>query len=316
MVQTVFDYLKTPEWRRQQRWRSAIWRTMSRVGLTGAHALPVNRRWVEIHRRAMPLDNLDPAMEGMKIVQISDLHYSPVVWRRYLIQCLEWVNNLEPDLVVVTGDLITGGYRYAHKIATILSHLKAPQGVICTFGNHDYSIYGRHISSEGRRRADYLEQCLSGRGMIVLRNHALYVRREGARMPLAIVGLDDEWTGAIDPDRAFKDVNSDLPIICLNHNPANCRELLRYPWQWMLSGHTHGRQVATSRLGRILYPKRYRHYTHGYYDVDGRHLYVNRGLSYGQRVQHWCRPEISIFKLRRGGNGGAEEGRTQTVALE
>ncbi len=46
-------------------------------------------------------------------MQISDLHYSPVVWQRYLIQYMHWVNELEPDVVVVTGDLITGGYRYA-----------------------------------------------------------------------------------------------------------------------------------------------------------------------------------------------------------
>ena len=98
---------------------------MARLGLTGMHALPVNRRWVDIHRRPMPLKNLDPAMEGLKIVQISDLHYSPVVWQRYLIQYLRWVNELEPDLVVVTGDLITGGYRFAHRVATMLSHLKA-----------------------------------------------------------------------------------------------------------------------------------------------------------------------------------------------
>jgi predicted MPP superfamily phosphohydrolase len=75
-----------------------------------------------------------------------------------------------------------------------------------------------------------------------------------------------------------------------------------YPWQWMLAGHTHGRQVATSTFGRTFYPKRYRHYTHGYYAVRGRHLYVNRGLSYGQRVLHWCRPEITVFKLQCAGD--------------
>ena len=86
-------------------------------------------------------------------------------------------------------------------------------------------------------------------------------------------------------------------MICLNHNPANVRELLGYPWQWMLSGHTHGRQVATSKFGQAFYPHRFRRYTHGYYSIGGRHLYVNRGLSYGQRDRQWCRPEISVFKL-------------------
>src|SRR5438045_9186262 len=105
----LFDYLKKPEWGSQHRWRRAIFNTMSRVGLTGVHALPLNRRWVEIHRRRMPLVGLDQSLAGLKLVQISDLHYSPVVWERYLLQFISWVNDLKPDVVVVTGDLITGG---------------------------------------------------------------------------------------------------------------------------------------------------------------------------------------------------------------
>jgi uncharacterized protein len=304
MVEEIKHYLKNPQWRKQHRWRKAIWTTMSRMGLTGIHALPMNKRWIEVHRRKMPLKHLDPAFAGLKIVQISDLHYSPMVWQRYLIQFIRWVNELEPDMVVVTGDLITGGYRFAHRIATILSHLHAKDGVICTFGNHDYSIHGRNGSPEGKRRGDYLEKCLQDRGLIVLRNEVFELRRPDAKSPLVIVGLDDEWSSHIDPDKAFKDVDPNLPIVCLNHNPVNAKELLKYPWQWMLSGHTHGRQVATSKIGKALYPHRYRHYTHGYYSVEGRHLYVNKGLSYGQRVLDWCRPEVTVFKLVVEGQNG------------
>jgi uncharacterized protein len=297
MVESFKQYLKTPEWRRQHRWRKAIWTTMARMGLTGVHALPVNRRWVDIHRRKMPLPNLHPAFKGMKIVQISDLHYSPVVWQRYLIQYVRWINDLEPDVVVITGDLITGGFTYAKRVSKILAHIESRHGTICTFGNHDYSIHGKRSLVEGRRRADYLEQSLLDRGLTVLRNKKWELQLDGAQQPLTIVGLDDEWSGNIDPEAAFADVDPQRPIVCLNHNPVNVKELLTHPWQWMLSGHTHGRQVATSKLGRALYPKLYRHYTHGYYSVHGRHLYVNRGLSYGQRTQDWCRPEITVFKL-------------------
>ena len=270
---------------------------MSRMGLTGAHALPMNRRWIEIHRRKMPLANLDPANAGMKIVQISDLHYSPVVWQRYLVQHIRWINELEADLVVVTGDLITGGYRFAHRIATILSHIKAPLGVICTFGNHDYSIYGKNQSPEGKRRADYLEKCLEDRGLIVLRNESDSEPSDGAKEPVVLVGLDDEWSGHIDPERGFASVDPSLPIICLNHNPVNAKELLRYPWQWMLA-RPHARAAARDQpIRQALQPSSRREYTHGYYAVEGRHLYVNRGLSYGQRMLDWCRPEVTVFKL-------------------
>ena len=293
----LVDYLKTPQWRRQLGWRRAIWNTFSRVGLTGMHALPVNRRWVEIHRRRMALRGLDPSLAGLKIVQISDLHFSPVVWPRYLLQFVAWVNKMEPDIVVATGDLITGGYRYAHRIATILSHLHATRATICIFGNHDYSIYGRNGSLEGSRRADYLEKCLKGRDIVVLRNEVYRVHGNGGGRPLTIVGLDDDLSDHLDADLAFRDIRADDPVVCLNHNPARCLDLMKYPWQWMLSGHTHGRQVGTSRFGRTFYPHRYRHFTHGYYSVNGRQLYVNRGLSYGQRVLDWCRPEITVFKL-------------------
>jgi predicted MPP superfamily phosphohydrolase len=144
---------------------------------------------------------------------------------------------------------------------------------------------------------------LKDRGLIVLRNATAYVQPAGGGTPLAIVGLDDEWSGHIDPEAAWAKVDRSLPIICLNHNPVNARELLEYPWQWMLSGHTHGRQLATSRLGRRFNSHRRREYTHGYYTVQGRHLYVNRGLSYGQRVQAWCRPEVTVFKLTGEENG-------------
>jgi uncharacterized protein len=297
MADGFFRYLKEPQWQRQHGWRKAVWNGMARMGMTGMHALPVNRRWVDIHRRKMPMQNLDPALIGLKIVQISDLHYSPVVWRRYLAQHIRWVNELKPDIIVVTGDLITGGYLFAERVARMLEHLAPRYVTICTFGNHDYGMLGKNMSRHGKSRAKHLESELKGRGLTVLRNQVYRLKPDGAARALTIVGLDDEWSGHIDPKRAFKDVGSEESIICLNHNPANCNELMKYPWQWMLSGHTHGRQVATSRIGKVLYPKRYRHYVHGYYTVSGRHLYVNRGLSYGQRVMHWCKPEVTVFTL-------------------
>jgi uncharacterized protein len=297
VAKSLIDYLHTPNWRRQHAWRWAVWKNMARVGLTGLHALPVSKLWVETHRRPMPYKTLDPKLVGMRIVQMSDLHYSPMVWSRYLNQFVQWVNELKPDLVVVTGDLVTGGYRWSRKIAGILEHLQSTHGTVCTFGNHDYSLYGKRVRYEGLRRADYLEKCLQERGMIVLRNEVLQIYHNQSKRPLIVVGLDDEWSGHIDPVKAFQNVDATDAVLCLNHNPANAEQLLVHPWEWMLSGHTHGRQLAHGRVGRTLYGHLHRRYTHGYYSVAGRHLYVNRGLSYGQRIKHWCRPEITLFRL-------------------
>lgn len=305
MVQSLFNFLHTPNWRRQVGWRSAVWRSMARLGLTGLHGLPVSRMWVEVQRRKMPLPHLDPAFVGFRIVQLSDLHYSPMVWARYLRQFVEWVNDMKPNLVVVTGDLITGGYRFSSKVAHILDKLQATHGVVCTLGNHDYSVYGKQRKEEGLRRAAHLERSLERRGLIVLRNEVLKIHRSGAAKPLVIVGLDDEWSNNMDPDKAFDGITDDQPIICLNHNPANADELLSYPWHWMLSGHTHGRQLVNGKVSKRLYGHLHRRYTHGYYAVGGRHLYVNRGLAYGQRIQQWCRPEISVFKLTQEKPAGA-----------
>ena len=131
----------------------------------------------------------------------------------------------------------------------------------------------------------------------MLRNESWKMVDPATRQHLTFVGLDDDWAGWMRPDIAFAGVSPTDPVVCLVHNPANVTRLLEYPWQWMLTGHTHGRQIATSRIGQRLYPHKYRHFTHGLYTINGRHLYVNRGLSYGQRHRDWCRPEVTIFEL-------------------
>jgi uncharacterized protein len=310
MVDTLGKYFGSRHWQRQLPVRSAIWHAMGRVGLTGMHALPLSRRWIDIQRRDMPLTGLDPALAGLRLVHLSDIHYSPVVFRRYLEQYVEIVNRLSPDLCVITGDLITGGYRYAARVAKILRRINAPLGVVCTFGNHDYSMWGKRSPKQAHKRGDYLEAAIEGEGVVVLRNEVYRVTPDSARQyhpeeapppstsALTLVGLDDEWTGKIDPRLAFSNVRPHEPTVCLNHNPVNARELLEFPWQWMLAGHTHGRQLGHKGWSKaILGTKRKRHFTHGYYALEGRHLYVNRGLAYGQRAHHWCKPEVTLFRV-------------------
>ncbi len=294
------DLLHKPNWRTQMRVRRVVWQTLNRVGLTGLHSLPAHRRWVDIKRIAMPLDALPADYEGLRIVQISDLHHSPVVSEGFLRRKLELVSAIEPDILVVTGDLLTGGNRYAPKVARLLAAVKPRLATICTFGNHDYSVLGKQIPGEALRRGNALEAALKGEGLVVLRNE-IWRPTEGG---LAIVGLDDLWTGRIDPKAAFAGVQEGEAVICLNHDPRNAAELVRHPWQWMLSGHTHGRAIEEKSLTRRVLGAKPRPYVAGYYAVrdphgPARNLYVNRGLSYGKRAEADCRPEITVFRLTR-----------------
>jgi predicted MPP superfamily phosphohydrolase len=283
-------------WDDQARWRRAVWRVMAHTGLTGFHSLPIHQSWVEMPTFPMPLHNLSDEHAGLTLVQISDLHSSPFVRDHYLRQHIEWINEVKPDIVVATGDLFMGGYRYADRVASLLARLKASLGVACILGNHDYGLSGGDRSLRGVRRAEYAQRAMQARGIIVLRNQ-VWTLRPATGAPLRVVGIDDDWSGHMDAAAAFAGVPEREPCICLLHNPARVGDIMEYPWQWTLSGHTHGRQIATSVLGQAFYPKRFRHYTHGLYTINGRCLYVNRGLSYGKRAHDWCRPEITVFKL-------------------
>lgn len=312
-MRTFLDYLHQPHWRRQHRWRQAIWWGMARLGLTGLHVLPVHARWVDIHRRRMPLVGLDPAFEGYRIVQVSDLHYSPMVAKTYLRQMVGLINKQRPDLVLVTGDVLTGGHPFVRGITALLTQIKATDGVIVTFGNHDYTMHGKRKFEIGQVLSDKLERHLEAHGINVLRNERATIRRgDGA---VTIVGLDDEWTGRLDAKRGFGELDGATPIICINHNPVNARELLEWPWQWMVAGHTHGRPMEEMRVrGKVV--RRGRPFVAGYYEVEpGRHLYVNRGLSYGDRRWHNNRPEITVFKLACGDARPSHSG-TEHVLIE
>ncbi len=286
------DAVHRPDWRRQWRSRGRAWRTLSKLGLTGLHVAPIHRAWLDVRRVPMPLPGLPASMQGCRLVQISDLHVSPVVWKGYLREQLRHVAQLRPDVLVVTGDLITGGHRYAKLMAKLLGELdpRPPLGIVCTLGNHDYGLIGKRNPREGQARALRIGRELEHFDIRLLRNETLDLGG------VSVVGLDDIYTNRLDADVAFDGVSG--PTICLNHDPKNAVALKPYPWHWMLAGHTHGRQLAETKVGRRFNGHRRRPFVRGLYDLgDGQNLYVNRGLSYGQRWQSWCKPEITVFKM-------------------
>ena len=113
------------------------------------------------------------------------------------------------------------------------------------------------------------------------------------------MGLDDPWARAFDLSKAFEHVDGADPVIALSHNPDTFVHLCHTDAQWTLAGHTHGGQVNLPLVGPPVVPVSHKEYASGQFEVNNRHLYMNRGLGWLRRVRLNARPEITLFELVR-----------------
>ena len=263
---------------------------------TALYANRIEPHWVEIVRRDLPIAGLPPRLEGRTLMQLSDLHIGPVVDDAYLIASLDRAAELQPDVVVQTGDLIHSVPINARQVDHVLDHF--PRGRLATvsiLGNHDY---GRGWSET--RAAASVADALASAGHTVLRDATHDV--EGLRITGFEELLGPQWR----EDRAASLVKNDRPHIVLCHNPEVCDVNLwdasrpAFAYQgWVLSGHTHGGQVNVPFFGPPILPVVNKRYTSGEFAVAGGwRLYINRALGYLRRVRFNVRPEITLFTLR------------------
>jgi hypothetical protein len=275
-----------------------VWSAANSCALGGLYAWRLEKHWLRIERRQMPLPNLGQAFCGAKLAHISDIHCCLIVRERYLRQCVEEVNRLEADFVAITGDFITGAGSYARRIARILRGLAPKVAVLACLGNHDYGIL--HPRGLGGRRelAETVAGELGSADIFVMMNEPRVFRR--GKAALQFVGLEDYWSPRYDPGLAFEAACDHLPTIALCHNPDAAPELARHGADWVLAGHTHGTAVDEKNFPEALLPTEQRHFAAGEYALGpGQYLYVNRGLGYGRRTSLNSRPEITVFSLQR-----------------
>jgi hypothetical protein len=285
--------------------REFLWRGAALAGgVVGAGVIGytwgVEPFWLEVVHRDMPVAGLPPALEGARLVQLSDLHVSRHVRDDYLIDVLKRTAALRPDFVVVTGDLIThresrGDAQFA-QLRGILSHLpRGRLGTVAVLGNHDYGRGWQETLVADRVQAE-LERVDAH----VLRNDAV------ALAGLDFVGVEDLWSGRADARRAFARRSADAAI-ALCHNPDGADELAWGDYRgWILAGHTHGGQCKPPFLPPPLLPVRNRRYAAGAVDAPGgRTVYINRGVGYYFHVRFNVRPEVTVFTLRPGGPAAA-----------
>jgi uncharacterized protein len=263
----------------------------------GAYARWIEPLWLRIVQQDLPVAHLPPAWDGLRVVQMSDLHHcSWGVSLDHLQGVFRQALALRPDLLVVTGDFVTDGQpQSGEEVAEICRDLSAPCGVFACLGNHDFGI-GRPRTNPPSTPLP-VAQALSAAGIRVLQNEALPLAREG--QTLWLVGISDWWSGAFRPRDAMKNVPAGAPTLILCHNPDAAEAVDAVGGGTILAGHTHGGQVQVPFYGPPILPIVNRDRYEGLHRVGGSWVYVNRGVGWAPyKVRLNCRPEISLLTLR------------------
>jgi predicted MPP superfamily phosphohydrolase len=265
-----------------------MWSYLSGLVVCG-YGILVRRRWVRVVEREAFIPGLAPGLDGMRIAHLSDLHIGGLTPRSWGLAWSRAANERNPDLAVVTGDLVTSGSEFHEDVADVIGELRAKMGVVVSMGNHDYFGDGESLASGIRKR-----------GVTVLRNEGVVLERDGATLWLS--AIDDTWTRRDDMAAAMKGRPDGATTILLAHDPGTFDAAADAGAELVLSGHTHGGQIALPFAARAVslamftYP-----YRLGFYQRGRSVLYVHPGLgTTGPPMRLGVAPEVTILVLKRG----------------
>lgn len=257
------------------------------------YAGEISRHELSLTQYNVQLPRLPDAFRGMRIVQVSDFHYAEYTESFFLRDVVRRVNQLKPDMVLMTGDFISYGplpYSFARRrmveCAAIVSGIQCPLRY-ASLGNHDCMV-----------GAQYVIGPLADHNIPVLDNRAIALERDGQRLWLA--GLGSACCNDADPAAAIPKAvaSGGEAAIVMAHEPDILPEVARYNPDLMLSGHTHGGQVRLPFLPPFQLPDYGKHYVEGWFRQGPTQLYVNRGIgAVGVPFRLNCPPEITEYTL-------------------
>lgn len=231
---------------------------------------------------------LPDALDGFKIVQVTDIHAGPTIGPETVANIVSMVNGLNPDVVLITGDLVDGSAKFISDYITPLTGLKSTHGTFFTTGNHEYY--------SGVTEWTALIKKL---GITVLDNGNSVLEHNGAG--LMIAGVPDTQAASFgfepyDPFKAKKtDKGYDFSVI-MSHRPEIAGDIAKAGYDLQLSGHTHGGQYFPWTVVVYLFHK----YVKGMYRVDDMSLYVSQGTAYwGPPLRIGTQSEITQVTLHK-----------------
>lgn len=244
--------------------------------------MSLEKGWMDFPFKNVPLA-LDDFPSSLKIVQLSDLHITPKVGLDYLEEMVEQVNQINPDIVVFTGDILQS---QAHKVQKQLESFRALRAKsYYVTGNHDI-VYG----------AKNLQNIMQKSGVELLDNRVVHLDIQGAKLQL--VGLSDRYSFMSGVKRETKELfaslHPELPTILLAHQPKDVRLIVESRVDLQLSGHTHGGQIYPfSLLVKLAQP-----YFSGLYRHNKTALYVSNGIGYwGVQIRYKAPREIAVLTI-------------------
>ena len=228
--------------------------------------------------------------ESIRVVQFSDTHLGPDYSLQQLKKLVDRINELEPDIITFTGDLIDIPSQFEERaeISGILDKLRSTYGNYAVWGNHDYGGGG----------VRFYEDIMMKSGFKLLRNQHSTIELDSGQF-ITMIGLDDAMLGHPDIEQAFTAVNSEGAKLLLLHEPDLVDEIEADRFDLALAGHSHGGQVAIPLFGPLVTPPFAEIYTKGMYELaTDTFLYVNSGIGTTKiAVRFWNPPELSVFDL-------------------
>lgn len=256
-------------------------------------------------RTSITYKDLPEKFHGLSIVQISDIHVGSFTGHEGIVEeTIEEINNLKPDLIFFTGDLVNNFAEELNGWVPLFKKLRAKHGIYSILGNHDYGDYHQWENKlEKEQNLEKIKNAHGQMGFKLLLNEHDIIEIEGDK--IAIIGVENwglpPFVQYGDYNKAAKGIENISFKILLSHDPSHwdAKILRKEPVNLTLSGHTHGMQFGIITENIKWSPVKYKYPRWaGLYTEGEQHLYVNRGFGYiGYPGRIGMPPEISMIKL-------------------
>jgi predicted MPP superfamily phosphohydrolase len=253
----------------------------------GLFATFVRTRLVRTRTLTIPIAGLPEAFEGYRIAHLSDVHIGSLFPKEAARRFIEASNRLDVDLVALTGDYLTSGSRFHADVAELFAALRAKDGVVSVFGNHD--------NFDGR---EPLTSMMRDAGIVVLENGVTRVTR--GDQSLTIAGVDDIFSRRADVEKTFRSVEKGECVVALVHDPRLFPALAQHGASLVLSGHTHWGQVGLPLAEqRVNLATKVFRFSAGVYWQGSSAMYVHPGIGEtGPPLRFGVAPEVTVLELR------------------